>query len=255
MHARKLPKLLAIVSTLAGLLLAPLPIAADNGTDTTALRNAVTLNGVRAHQQQLQDIADDNDGTRMAGSPGYDQSAAYVANLLSATNYFNVSYQPFQYDFFEELSNPILEQVAPLPAPTYEYGVDYQSMEYSASGNVTAAVQAVDLLLPPTGGSTSGCEAADFAGFVPGRIALIQRGTCTFRDKALNAQAAGASAAIIFNEGDTPDREPLIGGTLGGSGIGIPVLDATYAVGPALHALIRSGLTLHIAKDKLIPVP
>jgi hypothetical protein len=30
---------------------------------------------------------------------------------------------------------------------------------------------------------------------------LIQRGTCTFHDKALNAQEAGAAAVIIFNEG------------------------------------------------------
>jgi len=31
-------------------------------------------------------------------------------------------------------------------------------MDYSGSADVTAAVQAVDLLLPPTGGSTSGCD-------------------------------------------------------------------------------------------------
>jgi aminopeptidase Y len=39
---------------------------------------------------------------------------------------------------------------------------------------VTAQVQAVDLVLPPTPApsSTSGCEASDFAGFVAGRIAL-----------------------------------------------------------------------------------
>jgi PA domain-containing protein len=42
---------------------------------------------------------------------------------------------------------------------------------------------------------------ADFSGFVPGRIALIQRGSCFFGVKVLNAQAAGATGVTIFNEG------------------------------------------------------
>ena len=83
------------------------------------------------------------------------------------------------------------------------------------------------------GGSTSGCEASDFAGFVPGRVALIQRGTCTFRDKALNAAAAGAAGVIIFNEGNDPDRVGLLFGTLGGVGVQIPVVGATFALGNA----------------------
>jgi hypothetical protein len=62
--------------------------------------------------------------------------------------------------------------------------------------------------------NTSGCEAADFAGFPAGNIALVQRGFCPFATKAINAQAAGASAVIIFNQGDTPAREGLIVGTL-----------------------------------------
>ena len=76
-------------------------------------------------------------------------------------------------------------------------------MKYSGSGDTTAAVQPVDVQVPPPAqpGSTSGCEAADFAGFTAGNVALIQRGTCDFAVKAANAEAAGASAVIIFNEG------------------------------------------------------
>ncbi len=53
--------------------------------------------------------------------------------------------------------------------------------------------------------STSGCEAADFAGFTPGNIALLQRGTCTFELKAENAAAEGAIGIVIFNQGETAD--------------------------------------------------
>jgi hypothetical protein len=77
-----------------------------------------------------------------------------------------------------------------------------------------------------TSSSTSGCEASDFAGFQVGKVALTQRGTCTFRQKADNAAAAGASAVVIFNEGQ-PGRQDLFGGTRGSAGVTIPVVSAS----------------------------
>ena len=96
----------------------------------------------------------------------------------------------------------------------------------------------VDINLVPPRGSTSGCEAADFAGLDfsgTADIALMQRGTCTFAVKAGNAQAAGAEAVVIFNQGNDPTREGLIVGTLiPGPTITIPVVGASFANGAAL---------------------
>ena len=61
---------------------------------------------------------------------------------------------------------------------------------------------------------TRAARPSDFAGFTAGNVALIQRGTCDFAVKADNAKAAGASAVIIFNEGQ-PGRTELFTGTLG----------------------------------------
>ncbi len=124
-------------------------------------------------------------------------------------------------------------------------------MDYSGSGNVTAPVEAVDLLLPSTGGSTSGCEASDFSGFTSGNIALVQRGTCNFSDKALNAENAGAVGVVIFNEGNTPGRTPLFGGTLGGPLVSIPVVSISFTLGESLNGEITNGLTLHLVTDTL----
>lgn len=96
-------------------------------------------------------------------------------------------------------------------------------MTYSGSGTVEDAlvVPTNDVLIPPPAepGSTSGCEASDFPAEVAGNVALIQRGTCTFAQKAQNAEAAGAVAAIIFNEGQegipNDDRTGVVLGTLG----------------------------------------
>jgi Zn-dependent M28 family amino/carboxypeptidase len=127
-------------------------------------------------------------------------------------------------------------------------------MDYSGSGDVTADLEAVDLVLPPgpaDNTSTSGCEASDFAGFTAGNIALIQRGTCAFAVKAANAEAAGATGVIIFNEGQ-PGRTDLFGGTLGGVGINIPVVSASFARGNEWSNGVLNGptgLTMHLTTD------
>ena len=111
---------------------------------------------------------------------------------------------------------------------------DGDFLSFTGSGDVTAPVQGVDLVLPPApvpNTSTSGCEPEDFAGFVPGNIALMQRGTCPYVQKAALAQDAGASALIIFNEGQpgrtaVPDNLPL-----GAEGVHIPGVGTSFAVG------------------------
>lgn len=202
--------------------------------DTTALRDAVTVAGVRAHQQALQAIADTHGGNRAAASPGHDASAAYVAGLLGAAGY-DVTLQSFDFNFFEELSPSALEQLAPV-AKIYVTSDDFLIMAHSGSGDVTAPVFAVDVIVPPTPGvaSTSGCEAADFAGFPAGDIALLQRGTCAFLTKAQNAAAAGASAVIIFDSGQAGATAALDGTLIAPGAVAIPVVGTSYAVGVEL---------------------
>ena len=225
----------------------PPPPAPDPGTDTTALREAVTVDGVTSHLQALQDISDENGGNRSAGTPGYEASADYVADLLSSVGY-RIDRQPFSYVKFEETTPSELEQTGPSPE-TYTYLEDHYTMDYSGTGEAEGALQAVDLLLPPTGGSTSGCEASDFAGFTAGNIALVQRGSCDFRVKVENAIAADAVGVIVFNEGNEPGRSDLFGGTLSTPAVAIPVLTASFAFGVELNDQIAGGLTLRMKVD------
>ena len=210
------------------------PPGCANRANTTyqQLLTCVTLEGVRAHQAELQAIADANDdpfapGSRAAGTDGYTGSVEYVAGLLEDAGYA-VTLDEFPYEF----AGATLRQTAPFAA-TYPTG----AFTGSGEGNVSAAVTAVDInLVLPRDPVTSGCEAADFAGFTPGNIALVQRGTCSFGIKAANAQAAGAAAVVVFNQGNTPAREPLIVGTLlpDGAAVTIPVVGASFADGVAL---------------------
>jgi PA domain len=69
----------------------------------------------------------------------------------------------------------------------------------SGCDGATEALVGAPLTAHPTGPD-------DFAGFVPGRIALVQPGGCSFSLKVANAQTAGAAAVILFNQGDAPAR-------------------------------------------------
>ena len=201
------------------------------------LREDVKVAGIRAHLQALQNIATMNGGTRASGTAGYDASAAYVMRRLERAGY-EPEQQEFTFKAFEELAAAALQRVSPNPR-TFVDPDEFQTMDYSGSGDVTAAVTAVDVVLPPgaaANSNTSGCEAADFAGFPAGGVALMQRGTCPFAQKVENAQAAGAAAAIVFNEGQ-PGRDDTLAGTLGEDTTAtIPAVGTSFAIGNELAA-------------------
>ena len=196
----------------------------------------VTGENVKKHMDVLQQRADANGGTRAAGTPGYTASRNYVAKVLRKAGY-RVTLDPI--DFVEEWvenSPPTLDVASPTPK-SYVPNQDFFTFQPSPPGDVTAEVQGVDLTLPPTPTptSTSGCEASDFAGFVPGRIALIQRGTCAFAAKVRNAGFAGASGIIIFNEGQ-PGRTDAFPLDIGEWRADIPMVFAGFSVGNELAA-------------------
>jgi Zn-dependent M28 family amino/carboxypeptidase len=84
--------------------------------------------------------------------------------------------------------------------------VEARTLQFSPMGTAAGRLGAVGL----------GCSPGDFASLQEGEIAVIRRGTCFFRVKALNAQRAGAAAALITA------TEP-VRGSLQRPGLRIPV--------------------------------
>ncbi|NNE12770.1 MAG: M20/M25/M40 family metallo-hydrolase [Ilumatobacter sp.] len=204
------------------------------------LLECVDADGAFEHLAAFQSFADANGDTRASGTPGYDLSVDYVADVLADAGW-TVERQEFQFSSFTENSSSLT-----IDGVSAETG----AFEFSGSGVVTNGnVVPVDLDLGLGNTSTSGCEAADFDpnDFLGGNdIALIQRGACNFSAKALNAQAAGAEAVVIFNQGNTEGRTGLIVGTLGEGVVGtltIPVVGASYADGLAISAATAVDLS------------
>jgi len=237
---RSLAALVAAATTLA---LAPSALAGpdDCGTrvnDTQAeLAECITLAGVREHQAALSRVADAEHGTRVSGSAGYDASVDHVVERLRAAGY-TPQVQSFVFPTFISLAPATLERVSPAPPGPVATTV----LDYSGSGDVTAGVTA----LPAAPSDlTPGCEAADFAGFPAGGIALVRRGGCTFATKAQNAYAEGAAALVIA------DNSPgSLNGTLGESfDLDLPVTSVSQEVGTELAAL--PDLVLHVRTSTL----
>ncbi len=161
---------------------------------------------------------------------------------------------------FTNVGPTLLDLVQP-DRPPYVEGVDYRVMSGSGSGDVTARLVPIDITLHPAATpasnpnpqdtSTSGCEQADYdaAGFQAGDVALIQRGTCTFVSKVNLAIANGASAVVMFNEGQAPNRTTFAFGAVGP--VPIPVVSTTYAVGYELYNLTQaaSPVTIHVVTN------
>ena len=196
------------------------------------------------HMQKFQAIANANpspaDGhpSRNSGEPGYKASVDYVAQVMTDAGY-DVAIQPYKFTYYAFTQPPTFSEVSP-NAQTFAVGTDWNPGQ--SVGTASAALQpAGGIIIPPTSSpsSASGCSSTDFNGFVPGRVALIQRGTCFFGVKVLNAQAAGASGVIIFNEGN-PGRTGLLSGSLVDAA-GNPIIPTI----PVAFTSFDTGLSLY----------
>jgi len=216
----------------------PSPTAVATDGSTPASVPEVTVEGMRAHLEALQRIADEHGGTRAVGTPGYEASVEYVAGVLRDAGY-ELELRSVDVPVFEQDAPTVLERLEPSRRAWVD-GTDLRAMLFSASGEVRARVTAAD----------GGCEPDDLSGFPEGDVALLEPGPCLRREQVVNAQNAGASA-VVFPYPDTEAGRPLRPTLLYPDGIEVPALAVTPDVGDALApdagepptVLIRVGAT------------
>ncbi|MDW4573939.1 M28 family metallopeptidase [Microbacterium sp. M3] len=230
-----------------------------NNNTVAKLLECVSAEGALEHLQAFQDIANANGGNRAAATPGYEASVDYVVETLEAAGW-KVSIDEF--DYF--LSIPSVQQLTPV---NVAQPAGYFSTGDTAAGSVTGTVIPVDLAIANPATSTSGCEAADFAGLNflgTTDIALIQRGACEFGIKARNAYNAGAEAVVIMNQGNAPDRmDALTNVTLIGANptpLEIPVVSTSFQGGvslaqPGSTATVTLAIENHPQKNVIAELP
>jgi hypothetical protein len=167
---------------------------------------AITRSELGDHLAALQRIADEHGGTRAVGTPGYDASADYVAARLRDAGW-RVERQEVPFGYFE-----LHDASLTLDGRRLTRAKEFQVLTYSGSGSATGRLRS----------SGSGCAPGEFATLRKGEIALVHRGDCFFRQKARNAERAGAAALGVAE--DVRSRRGVPSGTLAIPGIRIPVV-------------------------------
>lgn len=177
----------------------------------------ITEAAIAEHLRALERIADRNDGNRAAGTKGGRETAEYVAARLRAAGW-RVQFQNVTIAGFRVTGTPRLAGLT--------YRDDFDVLRYSAPARLT---------LRPRPFDTLGCRASELGDLEKRDLAIVARGTCPFRQKALAAQEAGAGGLAVVDE----EQPEPVRATLGDpAGIDIPV----FAVnGPAATRLAKAG--------------
>jgi hypothetical protein len=200
----------------------------------TVLR-ALSAEDVTPHLRALARAAG-SAGTRAAGTPGDAATREHVVAALRAAGW-RVQVQSVRFPFFDERRAP---QVSLPGAGSLTAGREVRTLAYSGAGRVSGRVRRVADL---------GCRDADFAALRDGEVALVRRGTCRMSVKARNAQAAGAAAILVANDGG-PGRTGAIAGTLGDPGLRIPALFVSTAASRELVAAGRVAISVDAMSEQ-----
>jgi subtilisin family serine protease len=125
----------------------------------------------------------------------------------------------------------------------YTFTVNGVSYPYVQAAAAPDAPKTGTFPLAKTGTPTTvddGCNTHPPApGSLTGKVVLIRRGTCSFFEKSLNAQNAGAAGVILYNNA-AGFINPTVAGT---SPITIPVVSILASAGATLDGLIAAGPT------------
>lgn len=154
-----------------------------------------------------------------AGAPGVGSKVIGVASFDNAQAAFTVNGTPYGYN--QATGSPIAPTTGSLPM--------------SRTGTPATTNDACNAVAPAPGSLT-------------GTAVLIRRGTCSFYEKAFNAQAAGAAAVVLYNNAAGALNPTVVGAPP----ITIPVVAITQAHGVTLNNVIAAGpATLNWTADSV----
>jgi hypothetical protein len=150
------------------------------------LASKVGVDGIYAHLHRFADIAAANKGSRADGTPGYDASVEYVANMLRNKG-FDVQTPEYQRLMPGPTGNPVLD-VGDRKLPVVQASLLVPTAPGGLSAPTLHAVKA------------AGCAPADYGTLnMRGAIAVVDDTGCSVVDKQNAAVSRGAVAVLVFS--------------------------------------------------------
>ncbi|MCV7290885.1 M28 family peptidase [Mycolicibacterium wolinskyi] len=228
MRSRWLAAAALAATVAAGCSSAPTPPPTELPHD---LAQRITVDGMFAHLRKFAEIADANDGNRGQGTPGYDASLDYVAQLLRDKG-FDVSTPEFERLGTMRGGSPNLT------VSGRRYPVDQASLLVTtAPGGLNAPT------LRP--GKPAGCAAADYSGVdIDGAIAVVDDTGCSIVVKQNTALAEGAVGLLVVSTTRPSPAGLFTSGYYGQLKVPVGVIDKT-----ADTALRRTSAPVRLTLD------
>ncbi|MBK8566152.1 MAG: T9SS type A sorting domain-containing protein [Saprospiraceae bacterium] len=121
------------------------------------------------------------------------------------------------------------------------------SKAFSAAGfgaDLTTGVWTADIVFINDGSAnpTQGCVAAINGADLAGKIAVVDRGTCEFGLKCLNAEQAGAIAVVVLNNAANAGLGTIVmGAGAVGANVTVPAVMLSYEDGEIIRAEMATG--------------
>jgi len=215
-----------------------------------------------SHGLGFQTFTSSSTGSQMSGTPTvYDRflfdnstSKSWIQmsdaeRQASAINNQNLAWTGSQVtaDLHSVLGTPAVRVNSPASiAGSYSVGTASFGPALSSPGITANLVQALD----GSGTSTDACSALSNAAAVAGKLALVDRGSCNFTVKVINAQDAGALGVVVVDNvsNSTP---PNMGGS--DPDITIPAASITLASGNTIKAQLGAGVNATLGIDPTTP--
>lgn len=150
--------------------------------------------------------------------------------------------------------SPAVSVLSPVSiAGTYQFGTAAFGTPVNSPGITGTVVEALDAVNVTGPATTDACTPLTNAAAVAGKIALVERGTCTFAVKAKTVQDAGAIGMILYNNaanaGAAPAgmaNDPLV------TGVTITSVSLTRPDGLTILGQLGGGVTAQIRLDNSI---
>ncbi|MDX2070719.1 MAG: PA domain-containing protein [Haliscomenobacter sp.] len=125
---------------------------------------------------------------------------------------------------------------------------DYQA-EMSSFGRNFCTVTGELIQAKDASNGTLGCNTSVITTDLTGKIAVLDRGSCDFSDKVLNAQKKGAIAVIIFNNVSTSPVIFSAGNGASGPQVTIPSFMVSLATANKIKPLLGSAVKVTIKSN------
>lgn len=197
------------------------PVISQSVAPSASLANLVSTEVLTQRLEELERITLGADGSRGPGTEGYEAAATYIEGELAATGAYDVVRESFTI----QLPHPGESQLVSSDGRV----INQAPLGFSAGTDrdgVSGVLVAAGI----------GCQPDDYSD-VTGKIALVDRGGCTFREKMDAAAQAGAVMVLVAN-----DRDGGLYGTIDNSQAGdIPIVGITQSEGRQLASEMAAG--------------